>query len=62
MEAKAIFLNPFAVCSSCKRKFIVCPFADEETKESYPLVNGLYRLAMYVCKYIREYAYERAVA
>jgi hypothetical protein len=32
-EAQAIFLNPFTVRSSCKRKFIVCPFVDEETTE-----------------------------
>ncbi len=26
-----IFLNSFIVCSSCKRKFVVCLFVDEET-------------------------------
>jgi hypothetical protein len=26
MEAHAIFLNPMTFCSSCKRKFVVCPF------------------------------------
>ncbi len=30
-EAQAIFLNPFTVCSSCKRKFVVSPIVDEET-------------------------------
>jgi hypothetical protein len=30
-EDHAIFLNPSTVCSSCKRKFVVCPFVDEET-------------------------------
>ncbi len=39
-EAQAIFLNPFTVCSSCKQKFVVCPFADEETDGSYPFANG----------------------
>jgi hypothetical protein len=27
-ETHEIFLNPFTVCSSCKRKFVVCPFVD----------------------------------
>jgi hypothetical protein len=40
-EAEAIFLNPFTLCSSCKRKFVVCPFVDEETNESYLFANGL---------------------
>ncbi len=31
-------LNPFTVYSLCKRKFVVCPFVDEDT-------NGLNRLA-----------------
>ncbi len=52
-EALAIFLNQIAVCSSCKQKFVVCPFVDEETNRSYPfadrlingrLINGLNRL------------------
>jgi hypothetical protein len=30
-EAQAIFLNQFTICSSCKRKFVICPFVDEET-------------------------------
>jgi hypothetical protein len=33
METQAIFLNPFTVCSSWKRKFVLCPFE-----------NGLNRL------------------
>jgi hypothetical protein len=28
------FLNPFTVCSSCKRKFVLCPLFDEETNRS----------------------------
>ncbi len=39
MEAQAIFLNPFAVCSSCKGKFVICPLVSEETDGSYPLAN-----------------------
>jgi hypothetical protein len=33
-ESQAIFLNPFTVCSSCKRKFVVCPFVHEVTNGS----------------------------
>jgi hypothetical protein len=33
-EAHALFLDPFTVCSSCKRKFVVCPFVDERTNGS----------------------------
>ncbi len=33
-EAQATFLNPLTICSSCKRKFVVCPFVDEETNFS----------------------------
>jgi hypothetical protein len=40
-EAQAIFLNLFTVCSSCKRKFVVCPFVYEETNGSYPFASGL---------------------
>jgi hypothetical protein len=40
-KAQAIFLNPFTVCSSCKRKFVVCPFVDEETNGSFPFADGL---------------------
>jgi hypothetical protein len=43
-EARAIFLCPFTVCSSSKRKFVVCLFVDEETNGSYPFANGLNRL------------------
>ncbi len=35
---------PFSVCSPCKRKFVVCPFVDEETNGNYPFANGLNRL------------------
>jgi hypothetical protein len=34
-------LNPFKVCSSYKRKFVVCPCVDEETNRGYPFANGL---------------------
>jgi hypothetical protein len=30
-EDRVIFLNPFIVCSSCKWKFVICRFVDEET-------------------------------
>ncbi len=43
-EAQAIFLNLFAVCSSCRRKFAVCLFVYEETHGSYPFADGLNRL------------------
>ncbi len=36
-----IFLNPFTICSLYKRKFVICPFADEETNRSYPFANRL---------------------
>jgi hypothetical protein len=35
------FLNPLIVCSSCEQKFVVCPFADDETNRSYQLANRL---------------------
>jgi hypothetical protein len=41
IEAQVIFLNPFTVCSSCKQKFVICPFVDEETNESCLFTNGL---------------------
>ncbi len=41
MEAQSIFLNPFTICSSFKRKFVVCPFDYEETNGSYPFGNEL---------------------
>jgi hypothetical protein len=40
-EAQVIFLNPFTICPSCKRKFVVCSFVDEEKNGSYPFANGL---------------------
>jgi hypothetical protein len=40
-EAQAIFLNLLTVSPSCKRKFVVCPFVDEETNGSYPFADGL---------------------
>ncbi len=41
MEAQAIFLNLFTVCSSCKWKIIICPFVDKEIKGSYLFANGI---------------------
>jgi hypothetical protein len=41
----ANFLNPFTVCSSCKRNFVVCQFVDEETNGIYLFANGLNGLA-----------------
>ncbi len=38
------FLNPSTVCLSSKRKFVVCPFVDEEPTGIYQFANGLYRL------------------
>ncbi len=35
------FLNPFTACSSCKWKFVICPFVDKETNGSYLFVNGI---------------------
>jgi hypothetical protein len=52
MEAHAIFLNPFTVCSTCKRRFVVCSFVDEETNGSYPFRNGLNGLARLYLRYI----------
>ncbi len=40
-EAQAIFLNPFTICSSCKQKFVVCPFVDEDTNGRYLYANRL---------------------
>jgi hypothetical protein len=37
MEAQVIFLIQFTVSSSCKRKFVVYPFVDKESKGNYPL-------------------------
>jgi hypothetical protein len=39
-EAQPIFLIPFTVCSSCKRKFVVSLFVDEDTNRSYPFANS----------------------
>jgi hypothetical protein len=44
-EVKAIILNPFTVCSSCKRMFVVFLFANKETNGSYLFENGLSGLA-----------------
>jgi hypothetical protein len=38
---RLFFLNSFTVCPSCKRKFVVCLFVDEETNGSYQFANGL---------------------
>ncbi len=51
-EANAVFLSPSTVCSSCKRKFVVCPFVDKETNRSYPFANGLNGVA-YLCELYR---------
>jgi hypothetical protein len=32
-ETRAIFLNPFTVCSSCNRKLAVCPLVEEKQAE-----------------------------
>jgi hypothetical protein len=47
MEAQAIFLNSFTVCSSCKQKFVLCPLVDEEINGSYPLQMDLMDLPNY---------------
>ncbi len=31
----------FTVCSSWKRKFVICPFVYKEANRSYPFANGL---------------------
>jgi hypothetical protein len=49
-EVQAIFLNSFIVCSSCKQKLVVCPFADEEKNGLYGL-NGLVHLCSYSTQY-----------
>ncbi len=51
-----IFLNPFTICSSCKWKFVVCPFVDKETNGSYLFANGLKALngLADLCRYIIE--------
>ncbi len=40
-RSQVIFLNLVPVCSSCKRKFVVCPFVYEEKNVSYLFANGL---------------------
>ncbi len=45
MEAQLIFLNKFSICSSCKQKFVVCPFVHKETNGHYPFANRLNGLA-----------------
>jgi hypothetical protein len=42
-----IFFTLLTVCSSCKGKFVVCPFVDEETNGSYPFANKLNGLKDY---------------
>ncbi len=46
MEAQAIFLNPFTICSSCKRKFVICHLFLRKQTEVIHLqgTNGLKRL------------------
>jgi hypothetical protein len=42
-EAHTIFLNPFTVCSSFKRKFVICRlFTKKQTQDKF--ANGLNRL------------------
>ncbi len=43
-EAQSVFLGPFTVCSSRKRKFVICLSVDEEKNRSHPFANGLDRL------------------
>ncbi len=35
--------NPFTICSSCKRKFVICPLVYQVTNRSYPSANRLNR-------------------
>jgi hypothetical protein len=42
-EAQAIFLNPFTVCSSCKRKLPICPLVAEVKNGSNPFAKGLWK-------------------
>ncbi len=44
-EAQAICLNPFTVCSSSERKFVICPYVYKQTNGSYLFANGLNGLA-----------------
>jgi hypothetical protein len=41
MKAQAILPHPFTLCSSCKQKFVVCPFVNKETNVSNPFANRL---------------------
>jgi hypothetical protein len=43
--SQAVFLNLFIICSSCKRKFVVCPFVDKEKKRKLSDCNGQHRLS-----------------
>jgi hypothetical protein len=52
---KAIFFNLFTVCSSCKRKFVICPFVDEEKNGSYPFATKLNGLAHLWLAYAKKY-------
>jgi hypothetical protein len=49
-EAPGDFLNPFTICSSCKQKFVVSPFVNEETNRRYPFANKLNGLA-HLCSF-----------
>jgi hypothetical protein len=40
-KAQTIFLDPFTICSLCKRKIVVCPVVDEEKNGNYPFAYGL---------------------
>jgi hypothetical protein len=40
-EAQGIFLNPFTICSSCKQKFVICPFVDKKMNGRSLFANGL---------------------
>ncbi len=47
IEAQAIFLNLFTVCSSCKRKFVVCLFVMKKHTEVICLQIDLIVLPIY---------------
>ncbi len=44
LKTKAMAISLTVYRSLCKRKFVVCPFLNEETNGSYPFANGLHRL------------------
>ncbi len=51
---RPIFLIPFTICSSCKRKFVVFPFVYAETNASYLFaneLNGQNRLSPHLCSW-----------